>query len=188
MAAEVDVLPLTADRWADLGSLFGPNGALDGCWCRWFMQSSAEYAAGRGEANRQAMKAQVEAGDVPGLIAYVDGAPAAWVAVGPRTAYPRLARSRITKPVDEQPAWAMPCFFTRREFRGLGLQEALVEAATAWAAGQGATVVEAYPVDPGGARIDAGGGFHGFLSCFTRAGFDEVVRRTPRRPVVRKRV
>ncbi|GAA4176766.1 hypothetical protein [Gryllotalpicola koreensis] len=45
--------------------------------------------------------------------------------------------------------------------------------------------LEAYPVDasvPGATR----NAFSGYLSAFTAAGFHEVARRTPARPIVRR--
>ncbi|MCL4243228.1 MAG: GNAT family N-acetyltransferase, partial [Dehalococcoidia bacterium] len=82
--------PLTAERWADFERLFGRNGAYGGCWCMWFRQTGKEYAAGRGEANREAMCSLIGRGEVPGLILYAAGEPAGWVAVQPREALPRL--------------------------------------------------------------------------------------------------
>ncbi len=182
----VEVHPLTSERWPDLEAVFGPNGATSGCWCIWFRQTNAGYERDRGEPNRQALRAIVESGAVPGLLAYVDGVPAAWVAVEPRDRYPRLARSRVTKPVDEQEAWAIPCFLTHRGFRGLGLQARLLEAAAAWAAGHGARLLEGYPVEPPRDRVDDAAGFHGFASTFAACGFEEVARRTPTRPIMRR--
>ena len=50
----VKVVAATPDRWPDVERLFGPKGAVDGCWCMWWRQSSAEYLECRGEPNRQA--------------------------------------------------------------------------------------------------------------------------------------
>lgn len=182
----VTVEPVTPERWPDLEEVFGRSGAVDGCWCMWFRQTSEQYRAGRGEANRSVLREIVERGEVPGLLAYIDGAPAAWCAVQPREAYPRLARSRVTKPLDDVPAWAVVCFFTKREFRGLGLQPLLLEAAVEHARRSGATLVEGYPFDPGGRRTDPGSGFHGFASTFAACGFDEVARRSKARPIMRR--
>lgn len=110
----VQILPVTAERWPDLERLFGKQGAYGGCWCMWFRQTGAEFTANRGEANRQAMCSIVEAGEIPGLLAYVDGVPAGWVSVGPREAYPLLERSRAAKRVDGEPVWSIVCFYTGR--------------------------------------------------------------------------
>jgi GNAT superfamily N-acetyltransferase len=185
--ANVTFHPLTPGRWADLEAVFGPNGATSGCWCMWFRQSSQEFEQCHGEQNRLALRALVEGGTAPGLLAYVEGRAAAWVAVEPRTAYPRLDRSRVTKPLDDEDAWAVTCFFIHRDFRGAGLQSQLLEAALDWAKARGAKLIEGFPIDPEG-RVAAASGFYGFRSTFTAAGFEEVARRTRGRPYMRKRL
>ena len=34
--SDLEVYPLTPERWADLEELFGENGACGGCWCMWW--------------------------------------------------------------------------------------------------------------------------------------------------------
>ena len=85
--------PLTPDRWADLELLFGPHGAYSGCWCMWWRVAGKDWSAQRGEGNRAAFKDVVDSGEVPGIIGYLDGEPAAWCAIAPRDAHMRLAKS-----------------------------------------------------------------------------------------------
>jgi GNAT superfamily N-acetyltransferase len=186
-APVIDVRPLTAERWDDFVTVFGPSGGTDGCWCMWFRQTGDEYRAGRGDRNRSAFEAIVRSGAVPGLLAYVDGEAAAWCAVQPRPAFKRLGRSRLTKSPDGAEAWAIVCFVTRPQFRGRGLSRVLVDAAVAFAAEHGARLVEAFPVEAAG-RVDAAAGFHGFASTFRAAGFSEVERRAERRPYMRRQI
>ncbi len=70
---ELEFHPLTPDRWADFESLFGERGACGGCWCMHWRLAHADYERQKGEANKQAMKALVASGEVPGLLAYADG-------------------------------------------------------------------------------------------------------------------
>lgn len=177
--------PLTPSRFADLEALFGPNGACGGCWCMWWRLSRAAYDAGRGERNRRALRRLVAAGQVPGILAYAGKEPVGWCAVEPRPAYPRLARARTLKPVDDAPVWSITCFYVARGWRGKGLTRALALAAVAHARRGGARLVEAYPVDPRGALADAWA-YTGLASTFLRAGFREVARRSRTRPIVRK--
>jgi GNAT superfamily N-acetyltransferase len=126
----------------------------------------------------------VKGGHVAGLLAYDGGEPVGWVAVEPREAYPRLARSRTLAPVDDAPVWSITCFFVARPHRGKGLTRALVEAAVRHAREHGARIVEAYPVIPRGERADAWM-YHGSASTFLDLGFVEVARRSATRPIVR---
>ena len=140
---------------------------------------------GPGSENRQAMKALVDRGTVPGLIGYEDGVPVAWVSLGPREDYAKLRRSPIMKAVDDRPVWSIVCFFVGREARGRGLAERMLRAATDHARSCGARLVEAYPVDRD-ERSHPDVMFFGAMSMYDRAGFREVARRRPSRPVVRK--
>ncbi|TAK68001.1 MAG: GNAT family N-acetyltransferase, partial [Dehalococcoidia bacterium] len=102
--------------------------------------------------------------------------------------YGRLRRSRALAPVDDAPVWSTTCFFIDSAHRGRGIGRALVEAAAAFAVEHGGRIVEAYPVDTMGRRIADDDAYHGVASQFVSAGFDEVARRTPRRPVMRRAV
>ena len=70
--APLACLPLTSRRWPDFENLFGPNGACGGCWCMWWRIKRSQYDQQKGEGNRLAMRAIVDAGQVPGLLAYQD--------------------------------------------------------------------------------------------------------------------
>lgn len=177
--------PLTPDRLPDLELLFGPRGACAGCWCMWWRTTPAEWEKGKGAGNLDAMRRQVRAGVVPGILAYDDAGPVGWCAVEPRAAYTRLARSRTLAPVDDQPVWAAPCFFVARRARGTGLTFALLGSAVEHARRKGANFLEGYPVDPRGAMADAWL-YTGLARTFAREGFTEVARRSPTRPVMRK--
>jgi ribosomal protein S18 acetylase RimI-like enzyme len=88
------------------------------------------------------------------------------------------------KPVDEQPVWSVICFVVPSEHRGQGVAQALLEAAIVYARKQGATLVEAYPVDkPVRSKDDYM--WFGAKSMYDHAGFREVARRKPHRPIVR---
>jgi len=183
--AVVRVHPVTPERWGDLEALFGPRGACAGCWCMWWRVQAADWGRQRGVGNREGLRALVDSGEAPGLLAYVDDTPAGWVAVGPREAFPRLGRSRILKRVDDQPVWSVVCFFVAKSWRRRGVTEQLLDAAVAYAREHGATVVEGYPVEPKTAEMPAVYAFTGLASAFRKAGFVEVARRSQTRPIMR---
>jgi GNAT superfamily N-acetyltransferase len=187
---KLTVHPLTPDRWADLEALFGPTrGAISGCWCMWFRLTRGGWNELGREGRKRAFKRLVSEGPPPGLLAYKAGredeSAVGWCAIAPREATPRLASSRVAKPIDDQPAWAITCFYIDRTHRRQGMMAALVRAATRYARDQGARLVEACPVEELGS--DAwGSAFVGVASCFRAEGFKEGARRTPNRPLMRK--
>jgi GNAT superfamily N-acetyltransferase len=179
---------LTLNRWDDFESLFGVRGACGGCWCMWWRSTHAEYAADKGDRNRQRMRRLVESGVVPGIIAYSNGVPVGWCALAPRSEFVRLEYSRILSPIDDRPVWSIVCFFVAKPFRERGLTRALIDAALAFAKEHGAEVVESYPVDPlGGKKADAFM-YTGIASTFANAGFTEAARRSATRPIMRKKL
>jgi ribosomal protein S18 acetylase RimI-like enzyme len=138
----------------------------------------------RGQANRAQLKALVDAGNPPGLIAYRGKTPVGWVSIGPREEYAKLRRSPVMKPVDERRVWSVICFVVPSEYRGQGVAQALLEGAVAYARKRGAALVEAYPVDkPARSKDDYM--WFGAKSMYDKAGFKEVARRKPQRPIVR---
>jgi GNAT superfamily N-acetyltransferase len=175
----------TPSRWRDLERLFGPRGACAGCWCMWPRLSGAEFKRGRGAGNQRALKRLVSAGERPGIIAYRAGEAVGWCALAPRDRYARLDRSRVMARIDEQPVWSVVCFFVARETRGSGVTLALLRAAVSHAAKRGATIVEGYPLDASGKRMADAFAWFGLTSSFRRAGFKEVARRSPTRPIMR---
>jgi len=139
----------------------------------------------KGEGNRLAMKALVESGRVPGILAYSGGVPVGWCSVSPREEFGALARSRVLRPVDDAPVWSVVCFFVGKAHRRRGLTVALLRAAVDYAAAHGAAIVEGYPTEPKKADAPAVFLYTGTVSAFRKAGFVEVARRSTSRPIMR---
>ena len=182
---EIIIHPLTPERWSDFEALFGKNGACAGCWCMWWRLPAAQWRAQKGEGNRRAMESLVQRSSPPGLLAYADGRPVGWCSLGPREAYARFNTSRVLKPVDEQPVWSVACFFVARAYRRRGITAQLLEAAVKFARKQGAPILEGYPVEPRRDQADAFV-YTGLASAFRKAGFQEVARHSPTRPIFRR--
>ncbi len=181
----ITVKPLTPERWSDIERLFGKTGACGGCWCMWWRLTHSEFERRKGTSNKRAFKKIVQAGGEPGLIAYDADEPVGWCAVQSREAFPRLDRSRILKRIDEEPVWSIVCLFVAREYRQRGVSRILLEAAVKHAARCGARIVEGYPVEPKKERMPDAFAWTGLASSFRAAGFVEVARRSPTRPIMR---
>ena len=189
-AGDLVVHPLTPARWNDLVALFMGRGSgqVRWCWCMYDRRSGrADIPRGASVAdfNRAALKSLVEAGVVPGLIGYRDGKPIAWVSLGPRADYAKLARSPVMRAADDKPVWSVTCFYTAPEARGTHVAETMLAHAARYAGENGATLLEAYPVDKPERSRD-GNAWFGAKAMYDRAGFAEVARRKPTRPVMRK--
>jgi GNAT superfamily N-acetyltransferase len=179
--------PLTPATWSDLEALFDlPGGSIvRGCWCMYYRNSGKASTAAWGVDNRQQLCELVDTGTVPGLVGYLGGEPVGWISLGPREDYRKLQRSPIMKPVDEVEVWSVVCTYVAKSHRGQGLQHRLLDAAIRYASEQGVRTLEAYPVDkPERSHDDFM--FFGSRSLYDRAGFREIVRRSPTRVVMRR--
>jgi GNAT superfamily N-acetyltransferase len=89
------------------------------------------------------------------------------------------------KPADDRPVWSVVCTYVAKSQRGRGLQHRLLKAGIDFARDNGVRLMEAYPVDkPQRSHDDFM--FFGSRSLYQRAGFTEVVRRSPTRVVMRR--
>ncbi len=175
----------TPSRWPDLEALFGERGACGGCWCMAWRLANKDWVAGKGSKNKRALKRLVTAGTKPGVLAYEGRKAIGWCAVAPRTEYSYLERSRVLKPVDDQPVWSVSCLFLLKPYRRQGYSATLLRAAADMALARGAHIVEGYPVEPSMDRTPDPFLWTGIPAAFRAAGFVEVARRSRSRPIMR---
>ena len=141
--------------------------------------------------NRDALRQEItHAAVAPGLLAYVDDQPVGWTRVGPRSDFPRVSDNRaLPKVLTEDPGvWWVTCFAVDNRHRRSGVGSALLKAAVEFARENGATALEGHPVDVAAlsaARVGGSAGFTGTVAMFSAAGFTEVARTYPTRPVMR---
>jgi GNAT superfamily N-acetyltransferase len=181
--------------WGDLERVFDTPGDPRTCWCQYFKLTGAEWTSTDATALAPLLREQTRRGDpTTGLIAYVDGEPAGWIAVEPRDHYPRLRRSRVVaggsvEDWGDTSVWAIVCFVVRREYRGRGVSGELLAAAVDHARAAGARVVEGYPIDPSQfTSSPAGSLYHGTVSMFEAAGFSDAVTEPAQRHVMTLRL
>jgi GNAT superfamily N-acetyltransferase len=191
----IAVLPANEASWDDLQTVFGSRGSAPRCQCQRFKLHRRESFAGFPvEERAHRLREQTNAGDpesetTSGLVAYLDGEPAGWCAVEPRTAFIGLVRNNRVpwegRAEDKADAgvWAVTCLFTRVGFRRRGVSRALALAAVDFARRHGARALEGYPIVSTNAMLEEL--LVGTPSVFADAGLTEVSRPTSRRIVMR---
>lgn len=189
--AEFTWRPANEATQADADAVFETSGARK-CRCQamkvpgWIWRDTTQDE--RDEAWVQQLACGT-AGPTSGLIGYVDGEPAGWVAVEPRANYPRLwARKQPWMRMDPEleGVWSVTCFVVRTGFRKQGVTYELARAAVAYAEQAGAQVLEGYPMEPvPGKTVIWDEASVGLLQVFLDAGFEVHASPTLRRRVVR---
>lgn len=186
-ASRTEIHPLTPERWPDFEKLLGTRGA-GGCWCMYWRVARSEFKAGLGAGNKRALRSIVDEGETPGVLAYRGGEAVGWCSIAPRSEFASLNRSRILKPLDENPVWSIVCFYVDPRHRGEGIVAELIDGAVEWARSQGATTVEAYPTVPRGKTLPPMSIYMGLPAHFERAGFEESARPSAAKAVMRRTV
>ena len=186
--AALRIVPLTPDRWADFEALMGPKGGAGGCWCMLWRLGKREYEAGTGDANRRAMQAVAAQPVAPGLLAYDGDRAVGWISVAPRACFPRLENARVLARVDDAEVWSVTCFLIAKTHRRQGIATKLLKAACDFVSDNGGSVVEGYPIAPGKPTYPPVYAWTGFEGAFRKAGFETVLKRTPTRPIMRRRL
>lgn len=127
----------------------------------------------------------------PGLIAYVDDHPAGWARVGPRAGFPGVTGNKALSRVltaGNTAVWWVACFAVGSHYRRCGVGLALLRAAVEFARQHGARAMEGHPVDVAAlkaGRVAPSALYTGTKAMFAAAGFTEVARTYPTRPVMR---
>jgi GNAT superfamily N-acetyltransferase len=181
----MEIVPATAAVWDQLADLFARRGGRGtrSCWCIFWRVRSKEFLDATSAANRERLRALIETGPPPGLVALEEGRAIGWVSLAPRPEYRRIEHSRVIPRVEGPVPWAIPCFVVSTDARGRGVASALLAAAVEQARAAGASAVEGYPIDPaptGGGRVGDAGAYVGTRSMFARAGFRVAADTTSR--------
>jgi len=212
---DLSIVPANHASWEDLKAVFGERDYSSRCNCQrfktrgWFWQEATDEQR-RAHLRDQTNCDDPEATSTTGLVAYLrdpgghdlgqrgkgahgpDATPVGWVAVEPRTEYPRLLglptvwKGRPGEEKEDDSVWSVTCFVVRKGYRKRGITYALAAAAVDYAQANGARALEAYamPTQPG--KDITWGELHvGARQVFAEAGFTEVSRPSVRRAVMR---
>jgi GNAT superfamily N-acetyltransferase len=192
---QLTVVPANRASWDDLLAIFSTRNASH-CLCQRFKVLTYMWRDSTLDERVEMFRAQTACGQpdaaaTSGLVGYVDGEPAGWVAVEPRTAYPKLRTTPVPwngrdEDKDDEGVWAVTCFVVRKGYRGRGLTYHLARAAVDFARERGARALEGYGmVTEPGKEITWGELHVGARQAYEEAGFTQVSHPTKRRVVMR---
>ena len=193
---ELRIVPANEASFEDLIAIFGTADYSGRCHCQrlkvrgWIWRDSTQEQR-TAMLRNQTAAGHPNAASTSGMVAYLDDEPVGWVAVEPRTAYPKLRTSRVpwngrTEDKDDHGVWSVTCLIVRKGYRGRGLTYPLAKATIDFARERGARAIEAYPMETQpGKEVTWGELNIGARQVFEEAGFKEVTHPTLRRFVMR---
>jgi GNAT superfamily N-acetyltransferase len=200
-ATSLSIVPANQVPWDDLKAVFGDRDS-GRCNCQRFKTRGWFWEQATDEQRRAQLRDQANCDDptatsTTGLVAYLrdhgqEATPVGYVAVEPRTEYPRLRglptvwKGRPDEDKQDDSVWAVTCFVVRKGYRRRGITYALAEAAVGYARANGARALEGYAMLTQPGREITWGELHvGARQVFAEAGLAEVSRPSVRRAVMR---
>lgn len=174
----VEIQPASTAVWPKIVDLLQGVSDSKWCWCQFWRKPGSNWSNTTPDANRADLEALAGADPAPGLVALDGHVAVGWVGLGPRDAFPRLARSRTLPQLPGDDVWVVNCFVVAKAARRTGVATALLAAAVEYAAAHGARLVEGYPVATGGSRIPSASVYTGTASMFEATGFIKAADST----------
>ena len=169
----IEVKP--AHDFDGMATMLGPKKPESSvCWCLSWRLSSKENRELVGVARADKVRELCARKRAPGVLAYLDGEVVGWAGVAPRSELHPIENSRKIPHVDDLPVWSLWCMRVRPGYRKQGVTRALIDGAVDYARRSGAPIVESYPVDNRGERVDQTMAFVGTRAMFERSGFAKV--------------
>ncbi|MCB9992315.1 MAG: GNAT family N-acetyltransferase [Hyphomicrobiaceae bacterium] len=178
LAATPVFRPVTPANSEDFVRLFESKGGPSYCWCVPYRTTAAEKREADNTTRKAQMLRRIEARVPVGLLGYLGAEPVCWVSVGPKSSFVGLGGPA---PESDQAVWSLTCLYVPRAHRHNGWGRLMIEAAIREARADGATHLEAYPVDPQSPSYR----FFGFVPLYERLGFSHCGMEGSRRHVMR---
>ncbi len=175
---DLDFRSVTDANWDAFERFFSGPGAPKHCWCMVWRRTAAEAKLQAPAERKRMIRERIAAGTPVGLLAYRGEEAVGWVSIAPRETHRKLGGPEAEP---GEIIWSLTCFYVPRKLRGDGLVRRLLAGAVNHARANGATVVEAYPVDPDSPSFR----FMGFVPVFAEAGFADLGMTGTRRHVMR---
>lgn len=192
---DLRVVPFAAAHTDGLTALF--TSQSNGCFCQFWSYLEDDLSwQGRcnvsPDQNRQALKDEVDRGELIGVVALRDAEVVGWLRLRPdEEMRPKLSRRRLYRDLaclktDREGTWLVACTLVHPRERGRGLAHHLVEVGIEVARVHGARRLEALVRRPRDPRARDDELWLGPESCFVERGFTRVDDGPDAYPVYRK--
>jgi predicted GNAT family acetyltransferase len=180
MDGRLDLLtfkPVTNETWNDFEALFESRGGPKSCWFMVWRATGEESKHGEGKSRKTFIRHRIFQNTPVGILGYLNGKAVSWCSIAPKETYRNLTGKQET---GMQSVWSLACYFIKREHRSKGFIKQMTKAGISYAKDNGATTIEAYPVEQDSPSYR----FMGFVPMFREMGFKEIGMAGSRRHIM----
>jgi GNAT superfamily N-acetyltransferase len=187
--AEYTVKPLGPDTWDAFSRLVERhNGVWGGCWCLSFHPKYPERGQSV-EGNRALKQRLVDEGRAHAALVFDADRAVGWCQYGTPEELPNIYhRKEYEVGLVEPPDYRLTCFFVDRDYRRDGVSAVALRGALDLIAEAGGGVVEAYPQDTQGDKVNASFLYNGTRGLFEQTGFEYERTKGKNHCVMRTRI
>lgn len=151
------------------------NGVWGGCWCMGFHLNTPDDDISTG--SKKERKYQRVCNKLTHAAIVFDGELAVgWCQYGPSEHLrPQNKFKRLYEPgVEQEPDWKITCFFVDKKYRGKGVSSMALDGALEAISKAGGGLVEAYPEDIEGRKVQGTFIYLGTTGMFEKRGFERL--------------
>jgi GNAT superfamily N-acetyltransferase len=160
---------LDESTWDDFVAMVERNGGLfSGCWCCWFHPQIREPD----ESNRDYKERMVREGIAHAALVFVEGEAIAWAEYGAPDELPNIHhRKQYLEGVVTPPDFRITCINVDKRHRRVGYAAVALRGALDLIAQAGGGLVEGYPQDTPGRKMNPSFLYNGTRHMYEDAGF-----------------
>jgi GNAT superfamily N-acetyltransferase len=169
--SDYTIKALDRATWNDFAAMVERNtGLFSGCWCTWFHDGVCER--GREERNPEFKRRMVEAGVARAALVYDGDDAVAWAEFGTPEQLPNIHhRKQYLEGVVAPPDYRITFIYVDKKHRKAGLAAAALRGTLNLIAADGGGLVEGYPQDTPGKKVNPSFLYNGTRHMYEEAGF-----------------
>lgn len=167
----LSIKALNTETWKDFEQLAQKhNGVWGGCWCTAFHPKSPLQRKSS-ESTKSYKQLLVTEDRAHAALVFDGDTCVAWCQFGPPDELPNIYHKKEVESKMTLPDWRITCIFVDRDYRKQGLSAFALNGALELIQALGGGVVESYPQDTQGQKVNNSFLYNGTREIFEEAGF-----------------
>jgi GNAT superfamily N-acetyltransferase len=184
----LSIKELNIETWKDFERLAHKhNGVWGGCWCTAFHPKSPVQKRSA-ELTKSYKKKLVKEDRAHAALVFDGDVCVAWCQFGSPQELPNIYHKKEVEAKMTMPDWRITCIFVDRDYRKKGLSFYALNGALELIKNSGGGVVESYPQDTQGNKINNSFLYNGTREIFEKAGFNYKGEKGKNHCIMRKTI